>query len=141
MPLVGGSGAGNTAGSNPSGIGTSLNYIGDHAFAYSGGQGMLDADQTALEFNTQQGYLLGNFFFTGGAVSGNAGGGITTFTVTFNDDTIMVVKLETGQEQSPTFAKCNVIIPSYTNVKIVVYSNLEAASLLTSANFTGRVYA
>jgi hypothetical protein len=35
MPLVGGGGAGNVAGSNPTGTGT-LNFIGDHAYAYSG---------------------------------------------------------------------------------------------------------
>ena len=35
MALVGGGGAGNVAGSNPSGTGT-LNFIGDHAYAYSG---------------------------------------------------------------------------------------------------------
>ena len=35
MPLVGGGGAGNVSGGNPSGTGT-LNFIGDHAYAYSG---------------------------------------------------------------------------------------------------------
>ena len=36
MALIGGGGAGNVAGGNPSGTGTSLNYIGDHCYAYSG---------------------------------------------------------------------------------------------------------
>ena len=34
MPLVGGGGASNTV--NPTGTSTGLNYIGDHAYAYSG---------------------------------------------------------------------------------------------------------
>ena len=36
MALVGGGGAGNIAGSNPAGTGTSLNHIGDHVYANSG---------------------------------------------------------------------------------------------------------
>jgi len=36
MPLVGGGGAGNTAGSNPTGIGSGLNYVGNLAYGYSG---------------------------------------------------------------------------------------------------------
>ena len=36
MALRGGGGAGNVAGGNPSGIGTSLNYVGDHVYAFSG---------------------------------------------------------------------------------------------------------
>jgi len=36
MALIGGGGAGNVTGGNPSGTGTSLNYIGDHCYAYSG---------------------------------------------------------------------------------------------------------
>jgi len=36
MALVGGGGAGNIAGSNPSGVGTTLNTIGNHVYANSG---------------------------------------------------------------------------------------------------------
>ena len=36
MPLVGGGGAPNIAGSNPSGIGSTLNIVGDHVYANSG---------------------------------------------------------------------------------------------------------
>jgi len=119
-----------------------LSIVGSHAYAYSGGQGMSTSDQTSLEFQSPgHDYIVGNFFFTGGAVGGNAGGGISTFAITFNGETIMIVKLETGTESMPTYAKCNVIIPPHTAVKVVVDSNADAASLLTSASYTGRIYA
>jgi len=125
---------------NTASTGLTLNYIGDHAYAYSGGQGMSTADQTALEFQTEGSYLVGNFFFTGATAGGNAGGGISTFAVTFNGETIMIVKLETGTEAMPTYAKCNSLIPPYTKVKVVVDSDTDAASLKTSASYTARGY-
>ena len=52
MPLVGGGGAGNIAGGNPAGTGTSLNYIGNHAYAYSGNFSSTGTDDTTyLEFD------------------------------------------------------------------------------------------
>ena len=36
MALVGGGGAPNVAGSNPAGVGSSLNYVGNLVYAYSG---------------------------------------------------------------------------------------------------------
>ena len=64
MALVGGGGAPNVAGSNPTGTGTGLNYIGDHAYAYSG---EVDNDgssaTTALKFTTGNEYVLGQMHF------------------------------------------------------------------------------
>jgi len=61
MPLVGGGGAGNTAGSNPTGTGGSLNYIGDHAYSFSGAvsdAGSGSAATTCLEFTTGTSYII-----------------------------------------------------------------------------------
>ena len=59
MPLVGGGGAGNTAGSNPSGTGSGLNYLGtsrsdkrDNFSGYSGAVVVNNSTATMLEFKT-----------------------------------------------------------------------------------------
>ena len=63
MALVGGGGAGNVAGSNPTGTGTQLNYIGrdpTHAYAYSGEVTVNDNETTLLDFT-----LGANQYFIG----------------------------------------------------------------------------
>jgi hypothetical protein len=58
MALIGGGGAGNVAGgANPAGVGTSLNYIGDHAYANSGFLIFVDSEITLLEFETGNSYI------------------------------------------------------------------------------------
>ena len=64
MALVGGGGAPNVAGSNPTGTGTGLNYIGDHAYAYSGEvDNNGSSATTALKFTTGNEYVLGQMHF------------------------------------------------------------------------------
>ena len=61
MPLVGGGGAPNVAGSNPAGTGSSINYIGNHAYAFSGAvedAGSGSAAQTCLKFTTASSYII-----------------------------------------------------------------------------------
>ena len=120
--------------------GPGIRYIGQHAYAYSGAQSMSTTEQTALSFTSGSGYIVGDFFFTGGTAGGNPGGGITTFEVTFNDVRVMWPKVETGLEQSPTYAKCNILIPPFTLVNVIVDSNVDAGALLTTVSLTGRVY-
>ena len=56
MPLVGGGGAGNVAGGNPSGIGSTLNTIGDHVYANSGPITMTSGGYTTgLQFTNPTG--------------------------------------------------------------------------------------
>jgi len=63
MALVGGGGAGNIAGSNPSGTGTSLNYIGDHAYALSGKIAVDNNETTLLQFSTGNQYIVATVTF------------------------------------------------------------------------------
>tara|TARA_R110002110_G_C12858015_1_gene660250 strand:- start:35 stop:451 length:417 start_codon:yes stop_codon:yes gene_type:complete len=55
MPIIGGGGAGNVAGSNPAGVGSNLNIIGKHAYAYTGlitSPAGASTQHTALKFKT-----------------------------------------------------------------------------------------
>ena len=61
MPLVGGGGSPNVAGSNPAGTGNLLNYVGQHAYAYSGLVTVDNNITTVLAFNTESAMLDGKF--------------------------------------------------------------------------------
>ena len=53
MALIGGGGAGNVAGSsNPSGVGTSLNYIGNHVYGNSGKVDVAAAEIALIDATT-----------------------------------------------------------------------------------------
>jgi len=61
MALAGGGGAGNTAGSNPAGTGSSLNYIGNHCFANSGAvvvENSSGAGTVMLDFTAGSAYIV-----------------------------------------------------------------------------------
>ena len=59
MPLVGGGGAGNIAGSNPAGTGNVINYIGNHAFLHSGIVAVQTSETVMAKFTTQSAYIDG----------------------------------------------------------------------------------
>ena len=69
MALVGGGGAGNVAGSNPAGVGTSINYIGNHAYAYAGALSASTSAETRLNFTTGALYIVGRITCNGSCAS------------------------------------------------------------------------
>ena len=61
MALIGGGGAGNVSGGNPSGTGASVNYIGNHVYATSGEitvENSADAGTTLLDFTIGNSYIM-----------------------------------------------------------------------------------
>ena len=49
--------------SNPVGIGSGLNYIGDHAYGYSGAVSVSSSSETLLDFTTGNVYITAKFAF------------------------------------------------------------------------------
>ncbi len=74
MPLVGGGGAGNTAGSGgTAGTGSNLNYIGNKVYAYSGlVAGDASAYQTCLSFQTGNEIISAKFQYADSYEGGDA---------------------------------------------------------------------
>ena len=64
MALVGGGGAGNVTGSNPSGIGSTINYIGEHVYASSGIITIDNTETNLLKFTIASSqYVVATFYF------------------------------------------------------------------------------
>ena len=140
MPLVGVSGAGNTAGSNPAGTGSGLNYIGDHAYAYSGTFSSLNSSQTMLDFTTGSSVVVGRVHCNGAVNVADVNAGLVdAFTVTMDGQTIALLKTETGSERQWA-AWVDVIIPPFTHVTVTTIAAASNAAWLVTALITGRVY-
>ena len=146
MALVGGGGAPNVAGgSNPAGTGTTLNYIraaeGTWAYAYSGTLSTSTNTKTYLDFTTGNELIIGQLNLNGGADAANgATGGITIWTIEIDGQNAINSKVDTLQEDSPTYVVIPFTVPPYTHVKITGADNITEANTLTSAALTGRVY-
>jgi len=142
MPLVGGGGSPNVAGAggNPSGVGNTLNYIGDHAYAYSGG---IDVDNNAtslLKFTTGGLYVKGRFqpqYFVA-----NAGEATEDyrFAVKFDNQEVSVTLIAEGTDRDAFYSKVNLIIPPFTTVEVTAQNVSDSTTRSVGAIITGRVY-
>jgi hypothetical protein len=137
MPLVGGSGAGNPVGGNPAGTGTNLNYIGNHAYAYSGTVEITGTTNavTMLDFSTGPQYIRAIFQFH----SIESGGNDINFRVIMDSQVIATQSINSAKEFY--HAPLELIIPPYTRV-ICDGLNIDASTGRDStATVAGRVYA
>jgi len=142
MPLVGGGGAGNIAGSNPAGTGTGLNYIGNHAYAYNS-LAAAQSDTVVLKFTTGAEYIVGTIQFNGYIQPGNpATGSAGTCHITFDSQTVINMKTETELETSaPHSQSQDIIIPAFTSVEVTLRSSAAEATQFATIGIAGRIYA
>jgi hypothetical protein len=141
MTLVGGGGAGYTAGSNPAGTGTTLNYIGDHVYAYSGTFQSTNASQTMLDFSTGSEYIVGNLTLNAAIDFAQTDAGVgSAFRISINGEVISLIKTESGAEDMPTNSIQELILAPFTDVKVEVIASGNNTSFLNTINFVGRVY-
>tara|TARA_Y100000296_G_scaffold52687_1_gene60285 strand:+ start:187 stop:621 length:435 start_codon:yes stop_codon:yes gene_type:complete len=144
MALVGGGGAPNVpGGSNPAGTGTSINYIGDHAYAYASSAAASTSSDTRLSFTTGALYIVAKVTCNGSAdPTGPGNGNITVWSLTF--DSQLVARMKTDSATSaiePVTVVNDIIIPPYTTVILTSQSNGDSAGRLTTCSIVGRVYA
>ena len=142
MALIGGGGAGNVAGgSNPSGTGASLNYIGDHAYAYSGSFGATASLQTMLEFTIGSSYVIGQLQCNGSIKITDIGGGsLTAFQISVDGQVVSLLKITGSAETAPYDSTQDLILPPYSKIKVECISSGSAAGFDSTCSFVGRVY-
>ena len=144
MPLVGGGGAGNIAGgSNPAGTGTTLNYIGNHVYAYSGTFPSTNASQTMLEFSTGSEYIVGELTANGAIdfSSGNIDAGVASgYRISINGEVISQLKTDSGAEDMPSNSIQELVLAPFTDVKVELISGGTNTGFLNTTTFVGRIY-
>jgi len=130
-------GGGNpVSGQNPTGIGSSLNYIGKHAYMYTGEVGVTTSETTIAEFTTGgNSYLVGQWQ---PQVLTNTTDDIL-FRFYINNQVIALVVQTSTKDYSP-FEEVEIIIPTDTKVKITG-ENLGSGTKNVGSIITGEVYA
>jgi hypothetical protein len=139
MALIGGGGAGNVSGGNPSGTSGGLNYIGNHVYGNSGGIGADNSNKTLMEFTTAgDHYIVAQISLGSEAGSGDD----FRYSILFNGETIMDVYAQATVQDFPDFGRpIKIVIPSQTKVEIKADNIGSANERITYVTLTGRVYA
>ena len=107
----------------------------------SGPIGALDSVQTQLNFTTGNYVIVGDIYVSGPCdPTGLGNGAISAFQLYLNEILLWNLKIDTIEEDSPSFAVVPLIIPPSTTFKLDVISILEDSGRVTSSNLTGRVY-
>ena len=137
MALVGGGtgGASNTV--NPAGTGTTLNYIGKHAYAYSGAVDVKENEVSLLVFTTGNEYIFGKLQNASATLTGNN----HSLKVKMNDEIIIDQDMNNVYEELTGAQEWQLIIPPYTKVNITLQNIQSTDTAQFNAIFTGRVYA
>lgn len=136
MPLVGGGGSPNVTGANPTGTGTSLNYVGDHAYAYSGEISVNDNETTMLDFT-----LGANQYFVGKVQFSYYGGTNQDcqHNIKINGELIQRYRVTQAYTEPDMFIP--IIFVGGDRVQITSKNAVDSAALTTIVTVTGRVYA
>jgi len=124
-------------GSNPSGTSSSLNYVGNHAYAYSGTIPISGSDTTMLAFETANAYIKGQLNFSG--VWGDMGSSPVTMILSINGENTVVNKVANVSARDVEGTPYPILLPP--NSKIVV-SMLQTSGTNRDyqATIIGRVY-
>ena len=137
MALIGGGGAGNVAGGNPSGIGTGLNYIGDHAYEYNI-QIVNNVVTTLFEFDV--GALYVNAMFQPSSPSFSTRN--YQWLIYLDDQLISgVTSNSIGTDRFNFGDEIRILIPPFSKLKITVANVTDSDANNIGGVLTGRVYA
>ena len=137
MALVGGGGAPNVAGANPAGVGSSINYVGNHAYAYSGKVEATDAGQTMLRFVTSQNYVKGIIQFYVSEESTDD----TVFSLLIDGQNVFehLVYHQPGNNGPSMNEEIYIILPPFASIEVKA-TNSSSTARDTYCTITGRVY-
>jgi hypothetical protein len=145
MALIGGGGTANTAGGNPSGVGTSINYIRAEdktlAYAYSGAITIDASNEVVLDFTTTNEAIFGKLQleFLGSAVDADD----VLMALEMNGQPVIGTLYGTGANQG-TFGPKNyqsIVVPPHTRVRVLLSMLSGGGSIELGVSLTGEVYA
>jgi hypothetical protein len=127
--------------SNPVGIGTGVNYIGKHAYAYNNYVSSTTAT-AKLNFTTGGEYIVGAFAL-GPLINptDTTDGKKSIAEIKFNSETVITLSSDAAAQDQQTPQTTQLLVPPYTHVEFTVKGQSDSSSYTGTASFTGRVYA
>jgi hypothetical protein len=127
------SGGGNTV--NPAGTGSVLNYIGGHAYAYSGAISCDNNETTLVDAATGNNYIVAKFQPSVIADTSDN----MQFNVKINGELITRVQITSGTATTP-FEEVEIIIAPNSRLQITCLNQTDTSANDCAAILTGRVY-
>jgi len=121
-------------------IGKTLNYIGKHVYAFSGGHGANTTPVSALDFTTGSNYIKGRFYISVGLENGTASSAASYSNIKFNGQLVANMWAGFGAADAMSLAEVEVIIPPYTEVTATLYGDENQATRKMCMTFTGKLY-
>jgi TPP-dependent indolepyruvate ferredoxin oxidoreductase alpha subunit len=142
MPLISGGGAGNTAGSNPAGTGSSINYVGEFAYAHSG---LIDVDNNVtnlIDFTSGSEILVATIQnFYAGVSTGSQPNPNVQFQTKFNGEVITSYVTFDSATDNAVKNELHMIIPPFTRVTLTGINAETTATIQLLAIISARIYA
>jgi len=117
-------------------VGKTLNYIGRHAYAYSGAVSGNNTEFTVLEFETNSQYIEG--FWRVGYAAGTYRN--YDFRLLFNDIQVEQLFLITSSSDSNQQFPHQIIIPPFTKLKVLAANTEDSTTQSVNAIVTGKIY-
>ena len=136
MPLVGGGGSPNVAGGNPAGTSTSLNYVGKHAYAYSGDVSVSGSLTTMLEFVTAEQYVVAHYQVHG--TLAQIGANQLQLEVTINGESITHTFWDSPQDNLNPFENL-ILLPPYSKIRFQL-AQASGSDKTMQVTLMGEVY-
>ena len=131
-------GGGNpVGGQNPMGISQLLNYIGNHAYAYSGKVEVDNTDTTLLKFRTNNTYFVGKYqpqYMDDGTLTHNL-----RTDIKLDGQLIAQVEVTSSLDYTP-FDEIHLIIPPFTDVLVTAIVLTASGPYGFGGIITGEVY-
>jgi len=127
---------------NTASVGLTLNYIGNHVYAYSGTFGSLDSSQVMLSFQTANVYIKGTFTFNAPIrLTVASAGGAAVYQIKLNDVVVALGKADSRDLRVDAMPPVReLIIPPLTTVELIGRCEEDNANELITATFVGRIY-
>ena len=129
-------GGGNpVGGSNPAGTGSVLNYVGEHAYAYSGAITCDNNETTLIDAATGNNYIVAKFQPSVIADTSDN----MQFNVKINSELITRVQITSSTATTP-YEEVEIIIAPNSRLEITCLNQTDTSANDCAAMLTGRVY-
>jgi len=127
---------------NTASVGKDIHVIGNHAYAYSGQFAATTSSQIALEFTSGNYIFVGQFALYGAIDPTSPGGSRSSSSglLSFNGTNLLTLATGEGTKRSAMEATCEILIPPYTSVKVVLETDDNQAAQFMSVSIVGRLY-
>jgi len=125
-------------------VGLGIKYIGEHAYALSGKYAANVTRQTALDFRSGSGYIVGEFQLNAAIDDDDADKGSPTIAeIFFNEVPVSLIKAEAASgstQDMPSSQTQKLLIPPNTAVLVQIEADDNQADEYATVTFIGRVY-